>query len=59
MMRRFLLLLVTAALVSAAVQRAVTEANAGLAQSRAGKFESAVQHYRAAIAADPKLPASI
>lgn len=53
---RFLSLVLLAAQIGAAVQDAVAEAARGTALAREGKYELAIQHYKAAQRLDPHLP---
>jgi tetratricopeptide (TPR) repeat protein len=53
---RFVVLMLLAAQIWAAVPQAVDEAARGTALAREGKYELAIQHYQAALRLDPKLP---
>jgi len=53
---RFFSLVLTAAQIWAAVPEALAEAARGTALARDGKYDLAVQHYKAALRLDPHLP---
>ena len=53
---RFLSLVLLAAQIGAAVQDAVAEAARGTALAREGKYDLAIEHYKAALRLNPHLP---